>query len=343
MNAGKNKTGTVRNRNGRKKGGLATYLKGNYDMYLMLLVPVAFYFIFKYVPIYGLVLAFKEYNFQKGIMGSPWVGLEVFQSLFQNRMFWLSIRNTLFLNILSLVVTFPIPIIFALFLNEIRNRRFKKVVQSVSYLPHFISWVIFYGIIVALTAKNTGVINVLLKSMGLEQQNFLTHKGWWLFIYVFSGVWKETGWQAILYLSALAGIDQELYEAAAIDGAGRFQRMWHVTLPGIKSTIVTILILQMGKIMTIGFEKPFLLGNSMVSDMSTVLSTYIYTMGITKAQFSMTTAAGLFQSVINFALVMASDKIAKLLGEEGLFAMKEKKIKPEKQKTGRRTGGRANV
>ncbi len=303
-----------------------TYLKGNYDMYLMLLIPLAFYFIFKYVPIYGLVLAFKDYNFQKGIWGSPWAGLEVFEKLFRDRMFWLAIRNTLFLNLISLLAGFPIPIIFALLLNEVKHSKFKRVVQSISYLPHFISWVIFYGIIVALTAENTGVINILLKNTGFEQQSFLTKRGSWLFIYIFSSIWKETGWQAILYLSALSGIDQELYEAAEIDGAGRFKRIWHVTLPGIRSTIVTILILEIGKIMTIGFDKPYLLGNSMVSDMSTVLSTYIYTMGISKAQYAMTTAAGMFQSVINFVLVIGSDKIAKLLGEEGLFAMKVKKI-----------------
>lgn len=301
-------------------------MKGNYDMYLMLLIPLAFYFIFKYVPIYGLVLAFKDYNFQKGIWGSPWAGLEVFEKLFRDRMFWLAIRNTLFLNLISLLAGFPIPIIFALLLNEVKHSKFKRVVQSISYLPHFISWVIFYGIIVALTAENTGVINILLKNTGFEQQSFLTKRGSWLFIYIFSSIWKETGWQAILYLSALSGIDQELYEAAEIDGAGRFKRIWHVTLPGIRSTIVTILILEIGKIMTIGFDKPYLLGNSMVSDMSTVLSTYIYTMGISKAQYAMTTAAGMFQSVINFVLVIGSDKIAKLLGEEGLFAMKVKKI-----------------
>ncbi len=308
------------------KKSFKTYLKGNYDMYLMLSIPLAFYFVFKYVPIYGLVLAFKEYNFQKGILGSPWVGFEVFERLFQDRMFWLAIRNTLFLNLISLLIGFPVPIIFALLLNEVKNSKFKRVVQSISYLPHFISWVIFYGIIVALTAQNTGVINILLKNLGFAQQNFLTEKGSWLFIYVFSSIWKETGWQAILYLSALSGIDQELYEAAEIDGAGRFKRIWHVTLPGIRSTIVTILILEIGKIMTIGFDKPYLMGNSMVSDMSTVLSTYIYTMGISKGQYAMTTAAGMFQSVINFVLVIGSDKIAKLLGEQGLFAMKVKKI-----------------
>lgn len=298
------------------------YFKGNYDMYLMLLFPIAFYFTFKYVPIYGLVLAFKNYNFAEGIMGSDWVGWKVFEKLFRDRTFWLAMRNTLLLNLMSLLIGFPIPIIFALLLNEIRQVKFKKIVQSISYLPHFVSWVIFYGIIVAVTSKNTGIVNILLGSLGLEQQNFLTEKGWWLFIYVVSGIWKETGWQAILYLSALSGVDQQLYEAAAIDGAGRFKRLWHITLPGIRSTIVVILILEIGKIMTIGFEKPFLLGNSMVSDVSTVLSTYIYTMGITRAQYEITTAAGLFQSVINFALVMGADRIAKLMGEPGLFESK---------------------
>ena len=299
-----------------------TYFKGNYDMYLMLLLPIAFYFTFKYVPIYGLVLAFKNYNFAEGIMGSEWVGWKVFEKLFRDRTFWLAMRNTLLLNLMSLLIGFPIPIIFALLLNEIRQVKFKKIVQSISYLPHFVSWVIFYGIIVAVTSKNTGIVKILLASLGLEQQNFLTEKGWWLFIYVVSGIWKETGWQAILYLSALSGVDQQLYEAAAIDGAGRFKRLWHITLPGIRSTIVVILILEIGKIMTIGFEKPFLLGNSMVSDVSTVLSTYIYTMGITRAQYEITTAAGLFQSVINFALVMGADRIAKLMGEPGLFESK---------------------
>lgn len=309
----------------RKKGkSFWVYFRGNYDMYLMLLVPAVFYFVFKYVPIYGLVLAFKSYNFSKGILGSDWVGLEVFAKLFRDRTFWLSIKNTLTLNVMSLLIGFPIPIIFALLLNELKALKFKRVVQSVSYLPHFVSWVIFYGIIVAITAPNTGILNILLKSLGMEQHNFLTQRGWWLAIYIISGIWKETGWQAILYLSALAGIDQELYEAAAIDGAGRFKRMWHITLPGIKSTIVIVLILEIGKIMSIGFEKPFLLGNSMVSDISSVLSTYIYTMGITRAQYAMTTAAGLFQSVINFALVLGADRVAKLLGEPGLF---ESKIK----------------
>ena len=220
----------------------------------MLLLPIAFYFTFKYVPIYGLVLAFKNYNFAEGIMGSEWVGWKVFEKLFRDRTFWLAMRNTLLLNLMSLLIGFPIPIIFALLLNEIRQVKFKKIVQSISYLPHFVSWVIFYGIIVAVTSKNTGIVNILLASLGLEQQNFLTEKGWWLFIYVVSGIWKETGWQAILYLSALSGVDQQLYEAAAIDGAGRFKRLWHITLPGIRSTIVVILILEIGKIMTIGFE-----------------------------------------------------------------------------------------
>ena len=318
----KEKSISLQTRFGRNR--FFSYFAGNYDMYLMLLLPAVFYVAFKYIPIYGLVLAFKDYNFQKGILGSDWNGFAVFQDVFRDKMFWLSIRNTVGLNLLSLLIGFPIPIIFALLLNELKFVRFKRVIQSISYLPHFVSWVIFYGIILALTAPNTGIINLILKNQGISQVNFLTERGWWLTIYIVSSIWKETGWQAILYLSALTGIDQGLYEAAAIDGAGRFKSLWHITLPGIRSTIVIILILEIGKIMTIGFEKPFLLGNSMVNDISTVLSTYIYTMGITRAQYSMTTAVGLFQSVINFTLVLGADKIAKLLGEQGLIAKKMK-------------------
>ncbi len=171
----------------------------------------------------------------------------------------------------------------------------------------------------AFTTKDTGLANVMLKSLGLEQINFLTVKGWWLFIYIFSSVWKDMGWAAIIYLSALSSIDTALYEAAAVDGAGRFKSMWHVTLPGIKSTIVIILILNIGKIMSIGFEQPYLLGNPLVNDISSVISTYVYEMGLVKARYSFTTAVGLFQSLVNFMLLLSADYLAKLLGEEGIF------------------------
>jgi putative aldouronate transport system permease protein len=299
------------------------YWRSNYDLYLMLLPGLLFYFIFKYVPIYGIVLAFKDYKFNLGILGSPWAGFSVFKDVFRARLFWRALSNTIWLNLLSLAVGFPPPIIFALILNELKRERFKRVVQSISYLPHFISWVILYGIILALTAKNTGIFNVLLRMTGREEITFLTNRGWWITIFVTSSIWKETGWQAILYMSALTSIDPGLYEAAAIDGAGRWKSMIHITLPGIRSTIVILLILNVGRIMTIGFEKPYLLSNASVSDIGSVLSTYVYTLGIQNAQYSFTTAVGLFQSVVNFGLLIGADRAAKMLGEEGLFGGKK--------------------
>jgi putative aldouronate transport system permease protein len=289
----------------------------------MLLPGLLFYFIFKYVPIYGIVLAFKDYKFNLGILGSPWIGFDVFKDVFRAKLFWRALSNTIWLNLLSLIVGFPLPVIFALILNELKHNGFKRVVQSISYLPHFISWVILYGIILALTAKNTGIFNVLLRMAGREEVSFLTNRAWWLNIFITSSIWKETGWQAILYMSALTAIDPGLYEAAAIDGAGRWKSMIHITLPGIRSTIVILLVLNVGRIMTIGFEKPYLLSNASVSDIGSVLSTYVYTLGIQNAQYSFTTAVGLFQSVVNFGLLVGADRAAKLLGEEGLFGGKK--------------------
>lgn len=306
-----------------KNTRLAYFLK-NYEFYLLLVPAVAFYFIFKYLPLYGILMAFKDYNFMIGVFESPWVGLEVFKEVFKESSFWEAFINTIRLNFLALVIAFPLPIIFALFLNEVKNEGFKKFIQSVSYLPHFISWVILYGLILAFTTKDTGLVNVMLKSFGVEQINFLTVKSWWLIVYIASSVWKDLGWAAIIYLSALSAIDTELYNAAAIDGAGRFKSMWHVTLPGIRSTIVIILILNIGKIMSIGFEQPYLLGNALVNDISSVLSTYVYEMGLVKARYSFTTAVGLFQSLVNFLLLLSADYLAKLLGEEGIFGGKVK-------------------
>ena len=308
----------------RKRLARKSYWKNNYDLYLMLIPAALFYIIFKYVPIYGITMAFKDYKFNLGIMGSPWAGFSVFQEVFASKLFWRAFRNTINLNLFTLLIGFPLPIIFALLLNELKMPRFKRLTQSISYLPHFISWVIFYGILLALTSKNTGVFNVLLQNAGKEQIAFLTSKGWWLFVYVFSSIWKETGWQAILFLNALTSIDPGLYEAAAIDGAGRWKSLIHITLPGIKSTVVILLILNIGKIMTIGFEKPYLMSNSSVSDIGSVLSTYVYDLGIKNAQYSLTTAVGLFQSIINFALLLGADWVAKMFGEEGLFGGKAK-------------------
>ncbi|MDR0583426.1 MAG: ABC transporter permease subunit [Treponema sp.] len=301
------------------------YWRENYDFYLMLLPAIAFYIIFRYVPIYGVTLAFKDFKFNLGILKSPWIGLETFKEIFSAPLFWRAFRNTLWLNILSLVVGFPMPIIFALLLNEINRPAYKRVVQTISYMPYFFSWVIIYGIIVTLTAKNTGIFNIIRSFLGEEQIVFLTNKGWWLFIFIVSDIWKNVGWSAILYLSALSAIDPELYEAAAIDGAGRWKSMIHITLPGIKSTIIILLILDIGSMISIGLEKPFMLSNTMVNDIGSVLSVYVYNLGIKNARYSFSTAVGLFQSVINFALIIGADYAAKALGEDGIFAKKVSK------------------
>ena len=289
-----------------------------YDLYLMLIPGIAAYVIFHYMPLYGILMAFQDFNLIKGVWGSRWIGLEVFRDVFKERSFWVAFFNTLRLNGL-LLATFPIPIVFAIFLNEIRSAAFKRTVQSISYLPHFVSWVIVYGLILNFLAPDTGLANVLLKSSGSRQVAFLTTRGWWLFVYVFSHVWKEVGWSAIIYLAALSAIDPQLYEAARIDGAGRFRCMWHVTLPGIRQTVVILLILRIGQMMNIGFEAPYLLGNALVSDVSSVISTYVYQIGIINAKYSFTTAVGLFQGVANFLLLLVADFAARLSGTDGIL------------------------
>lgn len=307
----------------KKKKSFLSYFLHNYDLYLMLIPAMIFYVLFKYIPMYGVLIAFEKYNLFEGVFKSQWVGLSVFKDVMSQKTFWHILMNTLRLNLISLIVGFPAPIILALLLNEIVNEKFKKIVQSISYLPHFISWVIVYGMLVAFVSPDTGLFNIVLKHFGLNQVNFLLQKNTWLATYVLSGVWKDIGWGTILYISALTSIDTSLYEAASIDGCGRFKSMLHVTLPGIKSTIVILLIMGIGKIANIGFEQPYLMGNAMVSDISSVLSTYIYDNGLVKAQFSFTTAVGLFQSVVNFILLMSADFIARAMGEDGLFGGKK--------------------
>ena len=301
------------------KNGFLKYFLNNYDYYIMLLPAAAFYIIFRYLPLNGILMAFEDYNFVKGVFNSPWVGLEVFREVFREVAFWKALFNTIWLNSLSLIVQFPLPIIFALMLNELKDGRFKKFVQTTSYLPHFISWIVIYGLVLAFVDKQTGVINILFGRLGLQQTEFLTQKGWWVFIYVFAGVWKEMGWTAIIYLAAMGSIDSSLYEAANIDGANRLRRIWHVTLPGIRGTIVIMLILSISSIVSIGFDQPFLFGNPLVNNISSVLSTFIYTRGIVQYQYSYTTAVGLFQQIINFMLLATANKIANLLGEEGIM------------------------
>ncbi len=306
---------------GKRKSMQHTLVKmWNYKwIYLMLLPVMAYYVVFKYIPMYGVTIAFKDYNVFKGVLGSPWCGLEVFQKIFKNHNFWQAIRNTMVLNLLTLLVSFPLTIIVSLMLNEVMSAKFKKITQSVLYLPHFISWVVVAGIATNLFSQQGGTVNQILSSAGISPIPFLSDKGWWIFTYVLCNVWKEIGWGTIIYLAALTGVDESLYEAAYLDGATKFQRLIYITIPSIKSVIVTMLILQISKMMTIGLDAPLLLGNKKVMGVSEVISTYTYRLGIESAKYSDSTAIGLFQSVINITILFAADKFAKAIGEDGII------------------------
>ena len=288
-------------------------------IYIMLLPVMAYFIVFRYVPMYGITIAFKDYNIFKGIFGSPWVGVKVFNKIFSNKNFWSSIRNTFLLNLSALAVSFPLTIVVALMLNEVAGARFKKITQSILYLPHFISWVVVAGIATNLFALQEGTINAVLQKIGIGPIPFLSSEGWWIVTYVICNVWKEIGWGTIIYLAALTGVDETLYEASYLDGATKFQRLIYITIPSIKSIIVTMLILNISKMMSIGLDAPLLLGNAKVMGVSEVISTYTYRIGIEKAQYSQSTAIGLFQSVVNIIILVAADKFAKAIGEEGII------------------------
>ncbi len=304
----------------RKKPNRTLVKMWNYKwIYLMLLPVMVYYIIFKYIPMYGITIAFKDYNVFKGVLESPWCGLEVFQKILGNKNFWEAIKNTLLLNVLTLLVSFPLTIIVSLMLNEVVSAKFKKVTQSILYLPHFISWVVVAGIATNLFSMQGGTVNHILNTLGIDSIPFLSDNAWWVFTYVICNVWKEIGWGTIIYLAALTGVDESLYEAAYLDGATKFQRLIYITLPSIKSVIVTMLILQISKMMTIGLDAPLLLGNKKVMGVSEVISTYTYRLGIERAKYSDSTAIGLFQSVINIIILFAADKFAKAIGEDGII------------------------
>jgi putative aldouronate transport system permease protein len=301
------------------KKSLLDYLKQDYIFYLLLLVPMLYYLIFHYVPMYGAIIAFKDYNIFKGTFKSEWVGLAVFKEIFQMKEFYQVLRNTFMLNVLDLILSFPAPIILALVLNEVKKGLFKKSVQTIAYLPHFISWVIIGGMVYQIFSTKSGYINTVLQFVGFNPVPFLTDKVWWLFTYLISGIWQSVGWGAIIYLAALSGIDKELYDAAEVDGCGRIKKIWHITLPGIKPTIVILLILNIGNMIRIGFERPFILGNVLVQDYSDVLSTFVYRVGLKSGRYSLSTAVGLFQSVIGFIMVISANAISKKVNDTSIW------------------------
>lgn len=285
----------------------------------MLFLPLCYYILFHYVPLYGITIAFQDYSIFAGISGSPWTGFQNFQKIFAIAEFSRAVRNTLFLNVLNLLVGFPAPIILALMLNEVKNGIYKKVTQTVLYLPHFLSWVIIGGLITNLFATNYGLVNQGLASIGLPKIPWLSENGWWVFMYIFVSVWQGIGWGAIIYLSAITGIDQEMYEAAKVDGCSRIGMMFKITLPSISTTIVIMLILRVGGMMSIGFEQPQMLKNAMVNDVGDVLSTFIYRYGIENNKFAISTAAGLFQSLINFVLVLSANAISRKISDSSIW------------------------
>ena len=310
----------MNNKNSTKKKGALVYLKKKYPLYLMLLIPMAYIFVFKYAPMGGLIIAFKKYNIFKGMMESPWVGFQWFQEAFSNKEFWLALRNTLVLNLGQQIICWPIPIILAILLTEMTGShgKLKQATQTVLYIPHFMSTVIVSGIMIQIFGAS-GAINNAIQALGFEPISFLTNNWSWRGIYWFSGIWTGTGYGMIAYLAAIAGVNTELYDAAYMDGAGRWKRIWHVTLPQIKPTIVTILVMDIGRILNISFEKPYTLSNVMVKEASSVISTYVYQVGLQAGRYDYSTAVGLFQSVVALVMVLGANWVAKKLGEEGIM------------------------
>lgn len=295
------------------------YLNQKKYLYILLIPCVLYFFIFNYIPMYGVIMAFKDFNFAKGILGSPWVGLDNFRYMFGLSDFYTVFWNSFYLGILRLLFGFPFPILLALFLNEMRNLVFQRVSQTIIYLPHFISWVVIGGILVNFLSPTWGVVNIFLVKLGLDPIFFLADPDYFRPIVILSSIWKESGWGSIIYLAAIAGINSELYEAASIDGAGRLKKLWYITLPGIKSTIVVLFLLRLGQIMGNGFEQIFVLQNPMNLDVSEVFETYAYRVGILGGRFSFGTTVGLFTSVIGLIFLLIGNTIAKLFKEEGIW------------------------
>nr|WP_246553790.1 ABC transporter permease subunit [Paenibacillus tritici] len=283
------------------------------------MLPLAFVIVFKYLPMTGLVIAFKDYKIARGFWGSEWAGMQVFQDLFAKPDFIRAVRNTLLLNVLDLCFSFTMPIVLALLLNEIKSIRFKRINQTVLYLPHFLSWVIIGAIAYQLLSEGGGVVNNLIELMGGTRIPFLQQDTNWLISYLVIGVWQSMGWGTIIYLAAMSGINPEMYEAATVDGAGRWRKVWSITLPSIRATIVTLLIMALGKVMDGSFERIYALQNKATTEFTTTIPVLVYRWGIESGNFSRATAIGLFQSVIGIILVISADRVAKKLGEDGIL------------------------
>ena len=299
--------------------GSGTAKRHNHDLILFLLPAVIIVFVVNYVPMYGIIIAFKDFRIARGIVGSPWVGFKHFERFFNSAYGWPVVFNTLLLNLYILVIAFPAPIFLALLLNEVRNDKAKRFVQTVTYMPHFISIVVIVGMIKLFLSPQAGLYGGVVRAIGATPINLLAAQQWFRTIYVVSDVWQHMGWSSIIYLAALSAVDPNLYEAARVDGATRLQKIIHIDIPSLLPTIMILLILRVGVLMTIGFEKVFLMQNSLILDVAEVLPTYVYKVGIGRSQFSFATAVGLFQTLVNFVLLLATNQLAKSMKQTTLW------------------------
>lgn len=294
-------------------------MASDYQLYIMLIPFVLYFALFVYRPMGGLIIAFKDYSVYKGIFGSPWVGLDNFKVFFESPYFFRLIRNTLLISTYGLVINFPATIILALLLNEVTMKKYKSVVQTCTYLPHFISTVVIAGIVTSFLAPSNGLINLIIEAFGGDKVYFLSKAKYFRMIYTLMGMWQGTGYGSIVYIAALAGIDQQLYEACMLDGGGKIRQLWHVTLPGILPTIVIMLIIQIGRIMNVGYETIILLYQPATYETADIISTYVFRTGMEQGNYSLAAAVGLFNSVIGFALVMGANKLSNKVTGSGLW------------------------
>ena len=301
-----------------KKGNIWHRVYSDRALYLLLLPSFIIMFIFTYLPMYGVVIAFKDFTPTKGIMGSSWAGLKYFKQYFNSFQFWPTIKNTLILSIYSIVVTFPLPIVLALICNQMRTGKFKKIFQVSTYLPHFISTVVMCGMIILFLSPSSGVIAKLLSLIGIQMPNVMGSAGAFPSVYVWTEVWQHLGWDSILYIAALAAIDPSLYEAATMDGASKWQKMLKIDIPLLMPTATVMFILRMGSVMNVGFEKVYLLQNNLNTASSEIISTYVYKMGLVSSQYSLSSAIGLFNNLINLVLLVTVNYISKKMSDTSL-------------------------
>ncbi len=306
----------------RDRRGVGKFLflcRRDWDLLLIISLPFAYYVIFRYLPIYGVILSFKDFSIRKGILGSPWVGLKWFDQFFSSPYFFRLLRNTFLLSVYTIIFSFPVPIVFAILLSEIKHRWYQRFAQTTSYLPYFISMVVAMGMVINFLNPEEGVINVVLARLGITPVDFMNNARWFRSVYVVSGIWQTFGFTAILYLAAITSIDVQLFEAATMDGATRLQKIRFITLPSISSTIIILLILNLGNMLNVGFEKIILLYTPATYETGDVISTYVYRRGILENNFGFGSAVGLFNSVINFVLIVVFNRISRKVSSISLW------------------------